>query len=41
MRWEQGMDIDSFLMEVNNLAPKGAMTNIDAEGINHANAVCS
>jgi hypothetical protein len=29
-----GMDIDSFLMEVNNLAPKGAMTNIDAEGIN-------
>jgi hypothetical protein len=28
-----GMDIDSFLMEVNNLAPKGAMTNIDAEGI--------
>jgi hypothetical protein len=26
-----GMDIDSFLMEVNNLAPKGAMTNIDAE----------
>jgi hypothetical protein len=29
-----GMDIDSFLMEVNNLAPKGAMTNVDAEGIN-------
>jgi hypothetical protein len=29
-----GMDIDSFLMEVNNLAPKGAMSNIDAEGIN-------
>jgi hypothetical protein len=28
-----GMDIDSFLMEVNNLAPKGAMTNIDAEGM--------
>jgi hypothetical protein len=28
-----GMDIDSFLMEVNNLAPKGAMTNINAEGI--------
>jgi hypothetical protein len=26
-----GMDIDSFLMEVNNLAPKGAMSNIDAE----------
>jgi hypothetical protein len=26
-----GMDIDSFLMEVNNLAPKGAMTDIDAE----------
>jgi hypothetical protein len=29
-----GMDIDSFLMEVNNLAPKGAMSNVDAEGIN-------
>ena len=29
-----GMDIDSFLMEVNNLAPKGAMSNSDAEGIN-------
>jgi hypothetical protein len=28
-----GMDIDSFLMEVNNLAPKGAMSNIDAEGM--------
>jgi hypothetical protein len=28
-----GMDIDSFLMEVNNLAPKGAMSNVDAEGI--------
>ena len=28
-----GMDIDSFLMEVNNLAPKGAMSNSDAEGI--------
>jgi hypothetical protein len=28
-----GMDIDSFLMEVNNLAPKGAMTDIDSEGI--------
>jgi hypothetical protein len=27
-----GMDIDSFLMEVNNLAPKGAMSNIDADG---------
>jgi hypothetical protein len=26
-----GMDIDSFLMEVNNLAPKGAMTDIDSE----------
>jgi hypothetical protein len=26
-----GMDIDSFLMEVNNLAPKGAMSNVDAE----------
>ena len=25
-----GMDIDSFLMEVNNLAPKGAMSNVDA-----------
>jgi hypothetical protein len=25
-----GMDIDSFLMEVNNLAPKGAMTDIDS-----------
>jgi hypothetical protein len=25
------MDIDSFLMEVNNLAPKGAMSNVDAE----------
>jgi hypothetical protein len=28
-----GMDIDSFLMEVNNLAPKGAMSNVDAEGM--------
>ncbi len=28
-----GMDIDSFLMEVNKLAPKGAMSNSDAEGI--------
>ncbi len=26
----RGMDIDSFLMEVNNLAPKGAMSNADA-----------
>jgi len=25
-----GMDIDSFLMEVNNLAPKGAMSDVDA-----------
>ena len=29
----RGMDIDSFLMEVNNLAPKGAMSDADAEGI--------
>jgi hypothetical protein len=35
-----GMDIDSFLMEVNNLAPKGAMTNIDAEGINELMRFC-
>ena len=28
-----GMDIDSFLMEVNNLAPKGAMSDVDEEGI--------
>ena len=26
----RGMDIDSFLMEVNNLAPKGAMSDADA-----------
>ena len=26
----RGMDIDSFLMEVNNLAPKGAMSDVDA-----------
>ena len=29
----RGMDIDSFLMEVNNLAPKGAMSDADEEGI--------
>ena len=29
----RGMDIDSFLMEVNNLAPKGAMSDADATGI--------
>ena len=29
-----GMDIDGFLMEVRKLAPKGAMSDMDAQGIN-------
>ena len=29
-----GMDIDGFLMEVRKLAPKGAMSDMDSQGIN-------